>query len=70
MLVANPGDDSAVVILHNHYTFVLDLAYRANADLAPIPPPSFVEDKAKTMIDLLGCESYLISWGVIVIGAL
>jgi hypothetical protein len=50
MLVVNPGDDSAAVILHNHYTFVLDLAHTANVDLALIAPASFVEDKAKTMI--------------------
>jgi hypothetical protein len=51
MLIANPGDESAAVILHNHYTFVLDLAYRANVDLVPIAPPSFVNlDNAKAMI--------------------
>jgi hypothetical protein len=50
MLVANPCNDSAAIILYNHYTFVLDLAYRANVDLAPIAPPSFVEGKAETII--------------------
>jgi len=38
--VANPGQDSAAVILHNHHAFVLKLAARINVDLGPVPQPN------------------------------